>query len=280
MNRLTKVGSANKLLRSNLGKCISLFFVVVLVYQLSFFFTDETYGEPVIVNSPVKDKNVVYMGEKSTNTGWYIYPRCFREKPLVVYGVGCGEDISWDMGMVDKYGAKVYLFDPTPKSLRYVRPIQARYGDEKMVLTEEGMSNAEGSLTFTLPKEKSFVSMRQVEDGIMNTGGGEITVRVNTLKNWMNKFDHDYLDVLKIDIEGSEYDVLEQLIEEKWFPFTQLLVEFHQRFLFDKSRHTKVLHELKSNGIILFKVVHNQEFHFIKQADIPYCEGQSDRRLP
>lgn len=55
--------------------------------------------------------------------------------------------------------------------------------------------------------------------------GSKIRVQVNTLRNWMKKFGHEYLDILKTDIEGSEYNVLEALIEADDLPFDQLLVE-------------------------------------------------------
>ena len=50
---------------------------------------------------------------------------CLQSKvqPLIVYGVGCGEDISWDVSLVQHFNAQVHMFDPTEKSIRYVTPI-------------------------------------------------------------------------------------------------------------------------------------------------------------
>jgi hypothetical protein len=46
----------------------------------------------------------------------------------------------------------------------------------------------------------------------------------------MARLGHTYLDILKIDVEGSENGVQDQLIERNYLPLTQLLVEYHHRF--------------------------------------------------
>jgi hypothetical protein len=86
--------------------------------------------------------------------------------------------------------------------------------------------------------------------------------------------------VLKIDIEGTEYDVLEQMIEEKFFPFTQLLVEYHVRMTeaFAK-RHERVIKGLQENGFALIGTTHKrEEAAYIKLDDLPYCFGGPDHR--
>jgi hypothetical protein len=50
-----------------------------------------------------------------------------------------------------------------------------------------------------------------------------------SLSSITTKLDHDRIDLLKIDIEGAEYEVLDALLASDIKP-TQLLVEFHHRF--------------------------------------------------
>jgi hypothetical protein len=102
-----------------------------------------------------------------------------------------------------------------------------------------------------------------------------VTVPVNTLMAWMEARQHKYLDILKIDIEGAEYDVLEALIEADHLPFTQLLVEYHKRFLSEtsKHRHDEVLQKLERAGFTqLWSQNQGQEVGYIKVADLAYCE--------
>ena len=61
-----------------------------------------------------------------------------------------------------------------------------------------------------------------------------ITAKINTLKNWFKSFDHTHIYIyiyLKIDIESSEYDFVVKLFMQDWLPFTQFLIENHDRLL-------------------------------------------------
>ena len=171
----------------------------------------------------------------------------------VVYSVGLGEDTSWDEGIMNRFGVQVWGFDPTPKSIKYVHSNKANGNlGPNFHFTPEGLGTTKDRLSFTKPKNPNHVSMREGKhDGL----GDTVEVPVNSLENWMQTFGHDHLDILKLDIEGSEYDVLEHWIQKKWFPMTQLLVEFHQRFFHSKTRHNNVLKQLKAHG---FEIIHDK----------------------
>lgn len=230
--------------------------------------------------------SLAYYGNKATNTGWYVDTICLqgnKRHPLLVYGVGAGEDISWDTTLVDRYGAQVHVFDPTEKSIAYTTPIVQKYATlhpGKLYHTAEGLHDNPGVLEFQLPANPDHVSMRIAE---LASKDMTVTVRVavNTLHNWMKERGHLYLDILKLDIEGSEYNVLEDLIAKDYLPFTQLLVEYHNRFLEEKgnvsrqetSRHRMLLEKLRNAGFAeLWSSNGGQEVGYIKVADLAYCD--------
>jgi FkbM family methyltransferase len=227
--------------------------------------------------------SIVYMGNNNANTGWYVDKLCLtvprqKKRPIIVYGVGAGEDISWDLGMIDSFGATVSLFDPTEKSIRYTAPLLKKY--ERLTHTHEGLAARPGHLTFALPANPAHVSMRQQD--LADTGmTRRVSVPVNSLRNWMKERKHTYLDILKIDIEGSEYPVLEDLVAADFLPFTQLLVEWHYRFLpaDEKARHPAILQKLQDKGFHLLWLANGgQEVGFVKIADLAYCQdGVSPR---
>ena len=37
--------------------------------------------------------------------------------------MGCGEDISFDLGLIEMFDCDVYGFDPTPKSIDFVNKV-------------------------------------------------------------------------------------------------------------------------------------------------------------
>ena len=177
-----------------------------------------------------------------TSYGSWSYDATNINADSIVYSVGIGEDMSWDEAIATKHGLHVWGFDPTPRAVTFVKnrkPISWFH------FTAEGLYTQKGTAVFTKPKNPDHVSMRI---GTHAGLGKMVSVSVNTLENWMNTFGHSHIDILKLDIEGAEYDVLEDWIERKWFPFTQLLVEFHQRFGIQKSRHERMRANLRNNG--------------------------------
>ena len=60
----------------------------------------------------------------------------------------------------------------------------------------------------------------------------------------MKKNGHRQIDLLKIDIEGAEYEVLDSLLEKR-LPVKQVLVEFHHDILPGIARRKTVRMILK-----------------------------------
>ena len=52
--------------------------------------------------------------------GGCLVPRDFLTANSVCYCVGVGEDITFDLGLIDRFGCEVYAFDPTPRSIAFV----------------------------------------------------------------------------------------------------------------------------------------------------------------
>lgn len=56
-------------------------------------------------------------------------------------------------------------------------------------------------------------------------GNNYSIVEVDTIKSIMNKYNHSKIDLLKLDIEGAEVQVLENMLNEKIYP-KYLCIEF------------------------------------------------------
>jgi len=206
----------------------------------------------------------LYLG--SEYGGWSYLPDLVH-RDSVVYSVGLGEDVSWDQGLMEKHSCKVFGFDPTPKSALFV---EGQFNDgalqkDTFAYTKEGIAVEKGHIQFALPENPDFVSLRA---GSADLGGGLIDLPVNSVENWMHKNGHESLDILKLDVEGSEYPLLESWISRGFFPFKQLLVEFHHRFLPDDElhRHEEVLDGLEKAGFAVFQSHDGQEISFVNTA--------------
>ena len=167
-------------------------------------------------------------------------------KDSVVYSLGIGDDISFDLSLIDRYGAQVYAFDPTPETAEWLArqslPQSFRY-------QPVAISDHDGSSDFFAPVSGSKCSTLQARiPG--QTPSHRVPAR--RLKTLMRELGHDRIDILKMDIEGAEYDVLQDLLTEH-VPVRQLLVEFHHRFPTIGARKTKqAVHLLRAHGFRIF----------------------------
>jgi FkbM family methyltransferase len=207
----------------------------------------------------------INLSREGSEYGGWTYDPSNLNSTSVVYSVGIGEDTSWDEAIMDKHNLHVWGFDPTPKALRYVES-RSELSTPNFHMIPEGLSTSKRVATFTMPANPDHVSMREGAHGNM---GEEVEVNVNTLENWMKENEHKHLDILKIDIEGSEYDVLEDWVSRNFFPMDQLLVEWHFRFFDDgKQRHNRLLDGLKSRGWqVVYTSPSGQEMTLLRKSE-------------
>ena len=82
----------------------------------------------------------------------------------------------------------------------------------------------------------------------------------------MYELGHAHIDILKMDVEGAEYDVIKDIYKSDIRP-EQVLVEFHHRFPGVGITKTKEAVDcIKSMGYQLFSVsATNEEYCFIRR---------------
>jgi hypothetical protein len=76
---------------------------------------------------------------------------------------------------------------------------------------------------------------------------------------------HDRIDILKMDIEGAEYQVIDDIIKSN-IDIGQILIEFHHRFIDNGIRMTKKsINKLNQHGYKVFNISNSgEEFSLIK----------------
>lgn len=178
--------------------------------------------------------------------GWWIVPAPLH-RDAVVISVGLGEDVSFDLALIEAFGCTVYGFDPTPKSLAYLEKLAL---PEAFHLKPYALSDTDGEVSFNLPGNDEHVS-GSIENIDSNKS---ITVECKSMQSILKELGVDRIDVLKMDIEGSEYKVIENLISSGIFP-DQILVEYHHFFDSVSNAETKrSIDLLLSNGYELFRI--------------------------
>eukprot|EP00392_Amoebophrya_sp_AT5.2_P018765 g19388.t1 len=164
-------------------------------------------GTPSTQQENKKPEQIQYLGGKEYG-GWTFVDTNLGESS-VIYSIGLGENISWDLGMIQKYNCNVFGYDPTPKTSRYISGLGEKVPRAKFHFKSEGIATAPGTIEFSMPANPNHVSLRG-GSGKKEKGRGDklLHLPVNTLKNWMQENGHAKIDILKMDVEGMEYELL------------------------------------------------------------------------
>ena len=89
------------------------------------------------------------------------------------------------------------------------------------------------------------------KDKFLNPAGQEIAVEMQRLDEYIDEFFIDTIDLLKMDIEGMEFNVLLDLDESYFKKITSLVIEYH---LLDDT-YTEKYDQLLSKIKNLYKTV-------------------------
>jgi FkbM family methyltransferase len=196
----------------------------------------------ILVKTKFKRIDIERIG--TTYGGWSI-PVNLLNSDSVCYLAGAGEDISFDVGIVNKYNSRVYILDPTPRAYSHYelliqntqKGLNTNINNEpdqwydllpdnrdKLNFLKIGLWSGSGEIKFFEPKNSSHVSHSALN--LQNTQKYFIG-KVKKLSELMKELNHDYLDLLKIDIEGAEYEVIKSIIQDK-IQIKVICVEFDE----------------------------------------------------
>lgn len=152
--------------------------------------------------------------------GWWLPARLVRPGAVAYLG-GAGEDISFDLVLHDR-GCIVRTLDPTPRAIAHVR---AHAPDsDRFVFVPVGLWDAEDDLEFFAPTDPSFVSHSAVN--LFGTSASFVA-HVKPIRQVMAELGDVEADIVKLDIEGAEHRVLEDMTRHGPHP-SVICVEFDQ----------------------------------------------------
>jgi FkbM family methyltransferase len=167
---------------------------------------------------PGRPKGMVRLGTEYG--GWWV-PADALQPGHVAYCAGAGEDISFDLALHEA-GLVVRTFDPTPRAIAYVQANAPK--DDRFTFDPVGWWRSADTLRFYAPANPSDVSHSAVNLQRTETF---FEAPVDTVAALKSRHGDASLHLVKMDIEGAEHAVLDQLLADGVLPAV-ICVEFDQ----------------------------------------------------
>jgi FkbM family methyltransferase len=211
-------------------------------------------GHDVYIPKQV-DCGVIYLG--NAGTSWPVCPEVLSDRPLI-YSFGVGEDVSFDLELIRRFHATIHAFDPTPRSIAWVAGQQL---PESFHFHPCGIADRDGICSFAPPANPAHVSHTMIA---RESARPALELPVKRMRSFLSELQHSRIDLLKMDIEGAEYTVIDDLIASG-IVVKQLLVEFHHRWKeVGVSKTKQAVRKLNAAGYRIFAVSPNgEEYGFL-----------------
>lgn len=202
--------------------------------------------------------------------GWSLPKQNTLNENSIVYSGGVGEDMSFDLNLNAKYGCSIILIDPTHKAIKHYQEVNNYYNMPNFSFTgkiqndyikniknlqtdfkkfhflNQGLHSSKGTKKFYKQFNTNYVSQSLIP-GMF--GSEYDIVEVDTIANIMTMYNHTHIDLLKLDIEGSEVEVLNNMLDDEIYP-KYLCIEFDLKLKNKDNNNSteKLIERLKTNN--------------------------------
>ena len=225
--------------------------------------------------------------------GWYFSDKALHNQ-ITVVSEGVGEDISFDIELMNNFQVKLFLIDPTPRAELHIQNVTDNLGNKKTIPYNDSSgcqpieaydlsniklvdflfikkalySNSNKTIKFYAPPDKNFVSYSI--SNFQNSFSKDtdfIEVTTTNLKTIVFENNLKEIDLLKLDIEGAENQVIPNILRDKIFP-KQILVEFDELstgFIKPYFKAAFIFTYLKMNSYTLVKTKDFPNFLFLRE---------------
>lgn len=180
--------------------------------------------------------------------GYMLNTDLIGENPIV-YSFGIGEDISFDLDILNRHGGEIYAFDPTPKAEKFIQG-NDNVASGRIRFYSYGLADECHIARFHLPVNDDYVSGSEIKyNGVKDE---YIEAEMRDLTSITKEHGHQRINILKMDIEGSEFKVIDSLDRIDGLIIDQICMETHQRFFEDGMKLIKNMNlKLYQMGYVL-----------------------------
>lgn len=150
-------------------------------------------------------------------------------------------DLGANIGMSATYAelknaSKIYALEPDP----YIYECLIKNKGNNWVCVNAGVSDHDGVF----------------EMGYWPDTNNKFIAECITLDSFINLYNIEHIDYLKIDIEGSEYDVIKSVSQDTWDKINKIFIEYHEDvYNFNNDTRDTFIKIINNAGFINFHIV-------------------------
>jgi len=166
--------------------------------------------------------------------------------------------------ITNKFGSKVYAVEPVPELFNKIPNSSLIIKDRCCI------SNKNGFCELNIAPNHCPTTHKILDQTRISK---KIKVKVKNFKNFLDQYNINKVDLLKIDIEGEEFNLLKDIDEKTLDKIHQITVEFHD-FLWPELEKTadEIKKKLVSKGFycVSFSLTNNGDILFVKKNKISF----------
>ncbi len=191
------------------------------------------------------------------------YPKLKDGEPTILdIGTNKGQSIDFFLNINPK--ATLYGFEPNTTLFAQLVNKYKMYSNVK--LNNLGVSSKKGTLVFNqnvMDETSTFEKLNQDSEYLKKKARvlgvstdtiivSSYEVQVTTINSFLEEYRDIFIDVIKIDVEGHEYDCLKGLFDigKKKYPVRYIQLESHHDDMYVNNNQDNIVQLLNSNGFI------------------------------
>ena len=200
----------------------------------------------------LESKSIPNKKSVGSDSYWTLDTSLINENSIILSG-GVGNDISFELDLIKLTGCKIDLFDPSPTGIKTIEKLKNL--PQELVFIPKGLGRYSGNEMFSFPEnniEGSFTIQRENKN--------KLEFPIVSITDFCKQKRISNIDCIKLDIEGFEYQVLDDVLNNSELIIHQILVEFHH--FFDEIPYSKTLLAMKNLKKAGYVKIHRNEVDF------------------
>lgn len=195
----------------------------------------------------------------------YIYFPRFTHNSVVI-DAGCGHVADFSLLLIEQYGVKAFGVDPTRKHQPALRAVEEQHPGRFMHLPLAITANGE-NVVFHESASNESGSILENHNNMMNDETTRYEVESVDLRSLLHRVQTNRIDIIKLDLEGAEYDLLSKAKQRDLLAFDQIFVEFHHHAIADiEPKDTLfIVSKMREQGFVSYSL-DDRNYLFVQQA--------------